>query len=102
MMSSWAASYLMFAENGDHVGQSLGLHGVWKGLVAGRSLEEEGTHSASSLDQSTPAWRLINGSRVYRTLAEDAAETLLRNPPPPKERRTSLDGGRLISTISYN
>lgn len=72
----------MFTENRDHVGQNFGLQAVWKRLVAGRSLEKEGTHTsthASSLNQSAPAWSLIDGRREKK-----------------KGRRTSLDDGRLI------
>lgn len=48
----WLLSYLMFAENGDQVGISYGLQGVWKRLVARGSLdegeEEETTYQAST------------------------------------------------------
>lgn len=80
-----ASSYLMFAEDGDQVGISFGLQGVWKRLVAGRSLdeeeeeEEETTHQAST--EPARASTTAKCSECWQKTQR--AHTLRRTAPPP-------------------
>lgn len=68
------SSYLMFAENGDQVGISDGLQGVWKLLVAGKSLEEETINYCFSHCQ---AQRLLGTAPFHLTLPSEKVTSLV-------------------------